>query len=121
MRPLSDEMTLIGPPTHSRRKKKKKKKTPLRRLSGWGCWPVRPGGNGLAPYRAPGPGSLQDRQADEDLVVHGTPGHPDGPGNHTIAGIAIRDAHTGTGIIITQDGSVRWVIYIVHRARQSGA
>ena len=110
-------MALIGPPTHSRtKKKKKKKKTPLRRLSGWGCWPVRPGGMVLPPS-ATGPGALQDRQAVGVLVVHCTPGHLDDPANLTIASISIRDANTGAGIIITQDGSVRWVIYIVHRAQ----
>ena len=65
----------------------------------------------VLPPSATGPGALQDRQAVGVLVVHYTPGHlDDDPGNLTIASISIRDANTGAGIIITQDGSVRWVI-----------
>ena len=64
----------------------------------------------VLPPSVTGPGAIQDRQAVGVLVVHCTPGHPDDPANLTIASISIRDANTGAGIIITQDGSVRWVI-----------
>ena len=55
-------------------------------------------GEWSCPYRATGPGALQVRQADQDLGRSRTPGHPNGPGNLTRAGIAIRDACAGTEI-----------------------
>ena len=53
-------------------------------------------GNGLAPIVPPA--LPQDRQADQDLGRSRAPGHTDGPGNLTRAGIAIRDACAGTEI-----------------------
>ena len=55
-------------------------------------------GNGLAPIVPPALERPRTARPIRILVVHGTPGHIDGPGNLTIASIAIRDAYAGTGI-----------------------
>ena len=95
VRPLSDEKILIGPPTHSRRRRDGQHRSGGRADGGAG--PSDPG-EWSCPYRATGPGAPQDRQADQDLGRSRTPGHTDGPGNLTRAGIAIRDACAGTEI-----------------------
>ena len=49
-------------------------------------------GNGLAPIVPPALERPRTARPIRILVVHSTPGHIDGPGNLTRAGIAIRDA-----------------------------